>query len=104
MGIEEMMLYRRVSISYESVHKWCLKFASYFNDVLKKKEPARADKWHLDEMSTRINGEKYVLWRVVDSEGYKLDILIQKSKNKKGIQDDLTAEQKNILRHINERW
>jgi putative transposase len=34
-------------------------------------------------MSTRINSEKYVLWRAVDSEGYELDILIQKRKNKK---------------------
>ncbi|MDF1758081.1 MAG: IS6 family transposase [Legionellaceae bacterium] len=81
--IEEMMLYRGISISYESIRKWCLKFASHFNDVLKKKEPARADKWHLDEMSTRINGEKYILWRAVDSEGYELDLLIQKRKNKR---------------------
>ena len=34
-------------------------------------------------MTTRINGEKYVLWRAVDGEGYELDILIQKRKNKK---------------------
>lgn len=34
-------------------------------------------------MTTRINGKKYVLWRAVDSNGYELDILIQKRKNKK---------------------
>jgi putative transposase len=81
--IAEMLLFRGVTVSYESIRKWCLKFENYFNDVLKKKEPKRADKWHLDEMTTRINGEKYVLWRAVDSEGYELDILIQKRKNKK---------------------
>ena len=81
--IEEMMACRGVLVSYESIRKWCLKFAGYFNDALKKKEPARTDKWHLDEMTTRINGEKYVLWRAVDSNGYELDILIQKRKNKK---------------------
>ncbi|WP_139121725.1 DDE-type integrase/transposase/recombinase [Piscirickettsia litoralis] len=30
-----------------------------------------------------MNGDKYVLWRAVDSGGYELDIFIQKRKNKK---------------------
>ena len=51
--------------------------------MLKKKQAKRTDKWHLDEMVTKINGEKYILWRAVDSNGYELDILIQKHKNKK---------------------
>ena len=28
-------------------------------------------------------GEKYILWRAVDSEGYELDIFLQKRRNKK---------------------
>lgn len=81
--IEELMLVRGIAISYESIRKWCIKFAGHFKHILKKKEPTRSDKWHLDEMTTRINGDKYVLWRAVDSNGYELDILIQKRKNKK---------------------
>ena len=81
--IEELMFVRGLRISYESIRQWCIKFARYFTDILKKKEPARADKWHLDEMYTRIKGEKYILWRAVDSDGYELDIFIQKRKNKK---------------------
>ena len=77
------MFVRGLRISYESIRQWCIKFARYFTDILKKKEPSRADKWHLDEMYTRINDEKYVLWRAVDSDGYELDIFIQKRKNKK---------------------
>ena len=81
--IEELMLARGLTVSYESIRQWCIKFAGHFTNILKKKEPARADKWHLDEMHTRINGEKYVLWRAVDSNGYELDILVQKRKNRK---------------------
>lgn len=77
------MFVRGFKISYESIRQWCIKFAKYFTDILKRKEPARTNKWHLDDMHTRINGEKYVLWRAMDSDGYELDILVQKRKNKK---------------------
>ena len=80
--IEEMMFLRGIQISYESIRQWCLKLSYKFTEVLKKKQSTRSDKWNLDEMYLRINGEKYVLWRAVDSNGYELDILIQKRKNK----------------------
>ena len=34
-------------------------------------------------MTIRINGEYFVLWRAVDSDGYELDVFLQKRKNKK---------------------
>ncbi|MGY3061652.1 transposase-like protein [Streptomyces sp. TE3672] len=35
------------------------------------------DKWHLDEVFLRINGELKYLWRAVDADGNVLDILVQ---------------------------
>lgn len=34
-------------------------------------------------MTVKINGEFFILWRAVDSEGYELDVLLQKHRNKK---------------------
>jgi putative transposase len=34
-------------------------------------------------MTVKINGEFFILWRAVDSDGYELDILLQKHRNKK---------------------
>ena len=34
-------------------------------------------------MTIKVNGEHYVLWRVVGSEGYELDVFLQKRCNKK---------------------
>lgn len=34
-------------------------------------------------MIVRINGEFFILWRAIDSDGYELDILLQKHRNKK---------------------
>lgn len=34
-------------------------------------------------MNVKINEEFFILWRAVDSDGYELDILLQKRRNKK---------------------
>ena len=54
-----------------------------YKAVLKKRELKPKDKWYLDEMTIRIHGEYFVLWRAVDSGGYELDVFLQKRKNKK---------------------
>jgi putative transposase len=40
------------------------------------------DKWHLDEVFIKINGEQKYLWRAVDADGNVLDILVQGRRNK----------------------
>jgi putative transposase len=35
-----------------------------------------------DEMCIKVNGDPFVLWRAVDSDGYELDILVQKRRDK----------------------
>jgi transposase-like protein len=50
-----------------------MKFSRPSKDVLQKQERRVSDKWHLDEMSLKINGEYFVLWRAVDEPGIELD-------------------------------
>ena len=81
--IQEQLAYRGIILSHETIRSWCYKFSSHFKEVIKKQERKPKDKWHLDEMTIRINGEYFVLWRAVDSDGYELDVFLQKRKNKK---------------------
>ena len=81
--ISEQLLYRGIDVSHETIRYWCYKFASHFKDIIKKKQRSPKDKWHLDEMTVKINGKKYILWRAVDSDGYELDIFLQLRRNKK---------------------
>jgi putative transposase len=81
--VKEQLLYRGIELSHETVRNWCHKFSSHFEDVIKKKQRKITDKWHLDEMTIRINGKYFILWRAVDSQGYELDVLLQKRRNKK---------------------
>ena len=80
--VQEQLAYRGINVSHETVRNWCMKFSRQFKDVLQKRERKVSDKWHLDEMSLRINGESFVLWRAVDEDGMELDVFLQKRRNK----------------------
>lgn len=81
--IQERLLYRGIVVSHETIREWCIKFSRHFKDVIKKRESKPGEKWHLDEQTLRINGSLYILWLAVDSEGYELDVFLQKRRNKK---------------------
>ena len=56
--VEEMLLERGISVSYETIRRWALKLGADYARRLKRKAPARSDVWHLDEVVISINGEK----------------------------------------------
>ncbi|MFD4862874.1 transposase, partial [Streptomyces atratus] len=63
--VEELMLRRGVTVSYETVRRWCVKFGQAYADGLRRRRPRPGDKWHLDEVFIKINGERKYLWRAV---------------------------------------
>ena len=81
--VQEQMAYRGIIMSHEAIRYWCIKFADHFKNVIRKREQRTSDKWHLDEVSLKVNGQYYILWRAVDSDGNELDICLQKQRNKK---------------------
>lgn len=82
-AIQEELSYRGVVVSHEAIRLWCIKFSAHFKDVIRKHARKPKDKWHLDEMTIRIKGEYFILWRAVDADGYELDVFLQKRRNKK---------------------
>jgi putative transposase len=81
--VEGLMLQRGVMVSYETVRRWCLKFGRAYADGLRRRQPRPGDKWHLDEVFVKINGEQKYLWRAVDQDGNVLDILLQSRRDAK---------------------
>src|SRR5262249_32604289 len=79
--VEELLAERGITVSYEALRQWCLKFGSSFTKKLRHRQGRLGDTWHLDEMFVTINGERHYLWRAVDQEGEGLDILVQKRRN-----------------------
>jgi len=81
--VEELLAARGIVVTYETVRQWCLKFGQGFANEVRRRQPRRGDKWHLDEVFITIDGKRHYLWRAVDQEGYVLDILVQSRRNKR---------------------
>src|SRR5215831_5869948 len=79
--VEKLLAERGLDISYETVRCWVLKFGPMIARRLRRHRPRPSDRWHLDEMVTRIAGERMYLWRAVDDEGEVLDMLVQRRRD-----------------------
>src|SRR3954454_3031234 len=88
--VEEMLLERGIVVSYETIHRWALKFGPAYARRLKRKTPSRRDVWHLDEVVITIAGQKHWLWRAVDEDGYVLDEIVQSRRDTKAAKRLLT--------------
>ncbi|MFD0229283.1 IS6 family transposase [Streptomyces hirsutus] len=79
--VEEFMLERGIVVSYETIRRWCGKFGQAYANALRRQQPQLGDKWHLDEVFIKINGERKYRWRAVDADGTVLDILVQNRRD-----------------------
>jgi putative transposase len=81
--VEEMMAWRGVQLTYETVREWCCKFGPYFAEELRRRNKRRlGSKWHLDEVFLKIKGVRHYLWRAVDQNGAVIDILVQPKRDR----------------------
>lgn len=80
--VEDLLATRGIVVSYETIRAWVAKFGSKYARAIRRDRPKVANKWHLDEVVLPMNGQKYWLWRAVDSNGDVLDILVQSRRNK----------------------
>ncbi len=79
--VEELMLERGIGVSYETIRCWCAKFGQVYAGALRRRQPRPSDKWHLDEVFIKINGQVRYPWRAVDQDGMLLDILVQNRRD-----------------------
>ncbi|MEU1107084.1 IS6 family transposase, partial [Streptomyces tibetensis] len=80
--VDELLFERGIIVSYETIRRWCAKFGQAYANGLRRRRPRTGDKWHLDEVFVKINGELKYLWRAVDQDGNVLDILVQNRRDK----------------------
>ena len=79
--VEELLAQRGISVSYETLRCWTIKFGPQIAAKLRHRRAAASPRWHLDEMVCNINGERAYLWRAVDDEGEVLDLVVQKRRD-----------------------
>src|SRR5512143_4132052 len=67
--VELLLAERGVTLSYETVRRWCGKFAQTFANRLRRRRPKPSATWHLDAVFITINGVQPYLWRAVAQHG-----------------------------------
>jgi putative transposase len=71
--VEELMVERGVTVTYETIREWCQKFGRAYAKRLKRRAARPGDQWFLDEVVIKIQGKQQYLWRAVDQDGEVLD-------------------------------
>jgi putative transposase len=61
--IEELMASRGIIVTYKTIRQWTLKFGQGYANELRRRQPQRGDKWHLDEVALTVKGKRHHLWR-----------------------------------------
>ena len=80
--VDELLAARGITVTYETVRQWCLKFGQDFANTIRRRQGRAGDTWYLDEVYITMNGVRHFLWRAVDQDGDVLDILVQKRRDK----------------------
>lgn len=60
-----------IQISHTTISNWCTRFAPLFHNIALQLIPMldfNSDEWHADETVVKIQGQKYYLWLILDSE------------------------------------
>ena len=78
--VEDLLAQRGVTVSYEAIRLWCLKFGPEYARGLKRR---LGDTSHLDEVFVTIQGQRQYLWRAVDQDGDVIDILVQPRRDRR---------------------
>ena len=80
--VEDLLAERGIIVTYETIRQWARKFGQTYANQLRRRRARPGDKWFMDEVFLKINGQTHYLWRAVDQDGNVLDILVQSRRNK----------------------
>ena len=75
--IEDLLAERGITVSFESVRLWCIKFGPKYARRLKRKHRGFGDTFYIDEVFVKISGKQRYLWRAVDQDGDVVDVFLQ---------------------------
>jgi putative transposase len=79
--IEDLLAERGITVSYESIRLWCIKFGALYARRLKRNRRGYGDTFYVDEVFVKINGRQHYLWRAVDQDGEVVDVYLQAKRD-----------------------
>ncbi len=70
------MAERGITVSYESIRLWCIKFGPKYARRLRRRHQGYGDTFFIDEVFVKIQGRQHYLWRAVDQDGEVVDVFL----------------------------
>ena len=80
---EDLLAERGITITYESIRAWCIKFGPKYARRLKRRHQGYGDTFFIDEVFVKIRGKQQYLWRAVDQDGEVVDVFLQARRDGK---------------------
>lgn len=80
--IELIMMKKGISVTYESIRYWCIKFGKIYAKRIKQTKQ-HCNSVYMDEIFCKINSKRVYLWRAVDQNGQTIDVLVQEKRDNK---------------------
>src|SRR4051812_22467562 len=59
--VEEMLAFRGIEVSHETIRQWGLKFGQEFANIIRRRLHRPGDKWHLNEVVLKIRPDQQPL-------------------------------------------
>ncbi len=75
------MAERGITVSYESIRLWCIKFGPKYAKRLRRRHQGYGDTFFIDEVFVKIQGKHHYLWRAVDQDGDVVDVFLQRRRD-----------------------
>ncbi len=79
--IEDLLAERGITVSFESIRLWCIKFGRTYAARLRRNHQRFGDTFFIDEVFVKINGKQHYLWRAVDQDGEVVDVYLQAKRD-----------------------
>jgi putative transposase len=79
--VEDLLAERGISVRYETIRLWCIKFGARYARRLKQWHGGYGDTLYIDEVFVKINGKQHYLWRAVDQDGEVVDVCLQAKRD-----------------------
>ncbi|NOR34366.1 MAG: IS6 family transposase, partial [Bacteroidales bacterium] len=87
--VEEILRIRGVEVDHATIQRWVYKFIPEVEIQMRKRKELVGKRWRMDETYIKVKGVWHYLYRAVDKDGYTVDFLLTKRRQRMSAQSFL---------------
>ena len=80
--VEELLSIRGVKVDHATIQRWVFKFTPLVEQQFRNRKRSVGKRWRLDETYIKVKGQWRYLYRAVDKNGFTVDFLLTKKRQR----------------------